>query len=592
MILAGLTLIAYAGAVIVEAIAGGLLTGVLAERKRERTIEGMHDHYVICGYGRVGRRIAEEFRAAGVPYVVLDYSEEAIAAAKEHGDLLLAGNATRDEDLEHAGIERARGLVVASDSDADNLYIVLSARSMRPELQIVARAADDDAAKKLRLAGADRVVLPYATAGSTMANLVLRPQVTAFLDAVTTATGPDLHLAEIEVHRTCAQAGKTIRDIRVRHETGAIIIALRKRDGSFDTTPEPDVAIEPGRRHRRRRDDRRAAAARGPVRGCRLIPSTARRVARPRRRAGAAGDVAHGDFATNAALKLARARRRPPRELAAELADHAETLPAGRARGDRRPGLRQPLPRRRRGSSARSASILDAAGAFGGSSDAHAQRIQVEMVSANPTGPLHVAHARNGAYGDAVARLLEFAGDGVSASTTTTTRAGRWTGSARRSTPCGAARSRPRTATAATTSASSRSSRATRSRRCSAASRRRSSASASTSTAGRCRASSSSGCPSCSRGSTRTRRTARSGHGRPRTATRRTASSSARASGRRRTAPPTSRISSTSSSAASTARSTCSAPTTTARATGTPPSRGCSATTPTASRCSSTSSSI
>jgi voltage-gated potassium channel len=123
---------------------------------------------------------------------------------------------------------------------------VLSARSARPELQIVARGSDEDAAKKLRLAGADRVVLPYATAGRTMANLVLKPQVTAFLDAVTTATGPDLHMAEIVVHRTCLQAGKTIRDIRVRHETGALIIALRKGDGSFDTTPEPDVSIDPG----------------------------------------------------------------------------------------------------------------------------------------------------------------------------------------------------------------------------------------------------------------------------------------------------------------------------------------------------------
>jgi voltage-gated potassium channel len=246
MVLAGLTIIAYAGAVIVEAIAGGVLTGVLAERRRERTIEGMQGHFVICGYGRVGRRVAEEFRAAGVPYVVLDFSEEAVAAAKEHDDLLLEGNATRDEDLHRAGVERARGLVAASDSDADNLYIVLSARSMRAELQIVARASDEDAAKKLTLAGADRVVLPYATAGRTMANLVLKPQVTDFLDAVTTATGPDLHMAEIEIHRTCLQAGKTIRDIRVRHETGAIIVALRKQDGSFDTTPEPDVAIEPG----------------------------------------------------------------------------------------------------------------------------------------------------------------------------------------------------------------------------------------------------------------------------------------------------------------------------------------------------------
>jgi len=246
MVLAGLTIIAYAGAVIVEAIAGGVLTGVLAERRRERTIERMRDHFIICGYGRVGRRVAEEFRAAGVPYVVLDFNEDAVAAAKERDELLIEGNATEDEDLRRAGIERASGLCAAADSDADNLYISLSARSVRPDLQIVARASDEDAEKKLFLAGADRVVLPYRTAGRTMANLVLRPQVTDFLDVVTTATGPDLHLAQIEVHPTCPQAGKTIRDIRVRHKTGAIIIALRRRDGSFDTTPEPDVTIEAG----------------------------------------------------------------------------------------------------------------------------------------------------------------------------------------------------------------------------------------------------------------------------------------------------------------------------------------------------------
>jgi voltage-gated potassium channel len=246
MVIAGLTIIAYAGAVIVEAISGGVLTGALAERRRERTIERLRDHYVICGYGRVGRRVAEEFRASGAQYVVLDFSPEAVAAAGEHGDLLIEGNATEDEDLARAGLDRAKGLVAASDSDADNLYIVLSARSARPDLQIVARASDEDAEKKLKLAGADRVVLPYTAAGRTIANLVLKPQVTAFLDAVTTAAGPDLHLAEIEVHATCRQAGRTIRDVRVRHETGAIIVALRKRDGTFDTTPEPDVTLEAG----------------------------------------------------------------------------------------------------------------------------------------------------------------------------------------------------------------------------------------------------------------------------------------------------------------------------------------------------------
>jgi voltage-gated potassium channel len=246
LVLCGLTIIAYAGAVIVEAIAGGVLSGVLADKRRERAIQRVHDHFIICGYGRVGRRVGDEFRAAGVPYVVLDYSDEAVAAAKELNDLIIQGDATEDEDLRRAGLERAKGLVAASDDDADNLYIALSARSARPDLQIVARASDEDAERKLKLAGADRVVLPYAAAGRTLAALVLRPHVTAFLDAVTTATGPDLHLEEIEVPESCLQAGKTIREIRVRHETGAIIIALRKHDGRFDTTPEPDVVVEAG----------------------------------------------------------------------------------------------------------------------------------------------------------------------------------------------------------------------------------------------------------------------------------------------------------------------------------------------------------
>jgi voltage-gated potassium channel len=246
LVLAGLTIIAYAGAVIVEAIAGGVFTGVLAERRRERTIESLTDHYIICGYGRVGLRVAEEFRAAGERYVVLDLSDAAVAAAKEHGDVFVHGDATDDDDLARAGLQRARGIVVASDSDADNLYITLSARSARPDLQIVARASDEDAAKKLKLAGADRVVLPYSAAGRTMANLVLKPQVTAFLDTVTTAAGPDLHLAEIEVPPSCENAGRSIRSIRVRHVTGAVIVALRRRDGTFDTTPDPDTIIEPG----------------------------------------------------------------------------------------------------------------------------------------------------------------------------------------------------------------------------------------------------------------------------------------------------------------------------------------------------------
>ena len=246
VVLGGVTIFAYVGAAVVEAIAGGVVSGALAERRRWRAIERMSGHFIICGYGRVGQRVGQEFRAADVPYVVLDFSNDALDAARECNDLYIEGDGTEDEDLAKAGIDRARGLVASSDSDADNLYITLSARHKRPDLTIVARASDEDAQKKLKLAGADRVVTPYSTAGRVMANLVLKPQVTAFLDVVTTAEGDDFMLEEIEVTRTCERAGKSIRELRVRDATGAIIVALRKRDGTFDTTPTPEAVLEVG----------------------------------------------------------------------------------------------------------------------------------------------------------------------------------------------------------------------------------------------------------------------------------------------------------------------------------------------------------
>jgi voltage-gated potassium channel len=246
LVLAGITIFAYIATILVEGIARGVFTDAIAVRRRRRAIDQLSDHYIICGYGRVGRRAAAEFREEGVPFVVLDFSEEAVEAAQEASDLIVQGTGTEDEDLRAAGLERARGLVASADSDADNLYITLSARNVRPDLLIVARASTEDAAKKLRLAGADRVVQPYSTAGKEMAKLVLRPQVAAFLDIVSTSGGPDLLFEEIEVKASCREAGKTIRDLRVREQTGAMIVALRKHDGTFDTTPTPDAALEVG----------------------------------------------------------------------------------------------------------------------------------------------------------------------------------------------------------------------------------------------------------------------------------------------------------------------------------------------------------
>jgi voltage-gated potassium channel len=246
LVLSGLAIFGYVAAVLVESITRGVVTGAWSERRRRRAIETLRDHYIICGYGRVGRRVAEEFQEAGAEYVVLDFNEDAIKAAREHGDHFIEGNGTDDDDLQAAGLGHARGLVASSDSDVDNLYITLSARAARPELFIVARASEEDVAQKLRRAGANRVVQPYSTAGKEMATLVLKPQVAAFLDAASAAGGQDLRFEELELMSGSMSDGKSIKELHIRERTGALIIALRKRDGTFDTTPDPEVVLQAG----------------------------------------------------------------------------------------------------------------------------------------------------------------------------------------------------------------------------------------------------------------------------------------------------------------------------------------------------------
>jgi voltage-gated potassium channel len=246
LILAGMAIYAYLAGALFEVIARGVVTGGFAERRRRRMIDRLRDHYIVCGYGRVGRRVAGEFREAGVQYVVMDVDEKAVEVARQAGELFVHGSGTDDGALGACALATARGLVITSDSDVDNLYVTLSARAERPDLLIVARGSTEDAAAKLQRAGADRVVLPYTAAGQEMAKLVLRPQVAAFLDIVTSAAGPDLQLEEIEITASCGQSGKTIRELRVRRDTGALIIAMRRRDGSFDTTPSPDTALQTG----------------------------------------------------------------------------------------------------------------------------------------------------------------------------------------------------------------------------------------------------------------------------------------------------------------------------------------------------------
>ncbi len=246
LVVGGVAVFLYVFALLIELAVSGSLGSALVRRRTARRVEQLENHYIICGYGRVGQRIGREFRETGLDYVVVDFNPESIKAARDLGDLVIEGSGTDASSLSKAGLATARGLVASSDSDVNNLYVTLSARAARPDMLIVARAANEDAADKLRLAGADRVVQPYATAGLEMAKLVAKPQVAAFLDIVTSAGGPDLSIEEIEVTAGSGKAGLSIRDLRIRHATGALVIAVQKPDGRFDATPSPDTALEVG----------------------------------------------------------------------------------------------------------------------------------------------------------------------------------------------------------------------------------------------------------------------------------------------------------------------------------------------------------
>ena len=248
LLFAGVAVFFYIAGVVVDVITRGVLSDVFGERRRRREIEELRDHVIICGYGRVGRSVAAEFRATSTPFVVVDVTPDSVALAQRDGSPVVLGDGTEDDDLERAGIDRARGLVASVDSDEKNLYITLSAKARRPDLFIAARASNERAAEKIRLAGANRVVQPYSHAGLQLANLVVKPQVADFLDIVTTAGGPmpELRFEEIEVTPECGQAGTTLGDLDVGGRTGAVVVALRRADGAFEVTPGDDVRLELG----------------------------------------------------------------------------------------------------------------------------------------------------------------------------------------------------------------------------------------------------------------------------------------------------------------------------------------------------------
>lgn len=246
LLLSGVAIFLYLAGAVVELITRGVVGEYFGQGRRRRAISQLRDHTIICGFGRVGRSVAAEFVHAGSEYVVIDINPDSITAAIESGAHVVHGDGIEDSQLEAAGLAHARALVASADSDVKNLFITLSARAARPDLLIVARASDDSAARKLRLAGADRVVQPYSSAGQRIANLILKPQVADYLDIVSTGAGDELRIEEINVDAGCPSAGRALRDLHIRDATGAMIVAIRRSTGAFVATPGPDEVLGVG----------------------------------------------------------------------------------------------------------------------------------------------------------------------------------------------------------------------------------------------------------------------------------------------------------------------------------------------------------
>jgi voltage-gated potassium channel len=246
LLLGGVFILFFTATEILRLIVSGEVQSLVGRRRMVQRLAGVKDHMIICGYGRMGRFVCREFSKGGLPFVIIDRRPEVLEDFDLAHGIALVGEATSDEVLKKAGVDRARALVTVAASDADNLYITMSARLLNERLFIVARAEGEEAEQKLLRAGASRVVAPYAIGGSKVAQAVLRPNVVDFIELATKTEHLELQIEETQVAGGSALVGKTLSDSRLRQDLGLIIVAVKKAGGPMVYTPPPLTVIEAG----------------------------------------------------------------------------------------------------------------------------------------------------------------------------------------------------------------------------------------------------------------------------------------------------------------------------------------------------------
>ncbi len=244
--LGGVFTIFYAASEIIRLIVSGEVRTIVGRQRMERSLAEFKDHRIVCGLGRMGRLVCHEFSSMGLPFVVVDRLPELVEAFRMPHGIAVQGDATSDGLLRRVGVERARALVTVAASDADNLYITLSARLLNERLYIVARAEDEGAETKLLRAGANRVVSPYVIGGQRVAQAVLRPSVVDFIELATRSEHLDLQIEEVAIGAGSRFAGQSVKDSGIRYDLGIIIVAIKKPQGRMVFNPASQVVIEPG----------------------------------------------------------------------------------------------------------------------------------------------------------------------------------------------------------------------------------------------------------------------------------------------------------------------------------------------------------
>jgi voltage-gated potassium channel len=246
LLLAGVGSALYTFTLLATVVVEGGLPKRLQRRRYQRMLEQLKDHFIICGYGRIGRIVALELQRQNVPFIVIERDGERMHAAIDDGALAVEADASREDVLKRVGIDRARGLIAAVGTDAENVYAVLSARVMRPDLFIVGRAETEDATIKLKRAGADRVISPYQIGAVQIAQTALRPAVVDFFALATSSDNLELAMEEVMIAAHSPLANQSILQANLRQRFGVIVVGIQRQDLHMDFNPEPDTAMRPG----------------------------------------------------------------------------------------------------------------------------------------------------------------------------------------------------------------------------------------------------------------------------------------------------------------------------------------------------------